>query len=89
MCGLLGRFLSFGWSWRGWTWLGVAWFGVGLVGGVGGGGRRNGGVPAIEAYDLGPARLAVGGSCSLPRGLVVGWGWRHWGGGWWPLSWGW
>ena len=61
----LGRFLSPGWSWRGWTWLGVAWFGVGLVGGVGGGGRRNGGVPAIEAYDLGPARLAVGGSCSL------------------------
>ena len=61
----LGRFLSPGWSWRGWTWLGVAWFGVGLVGGVGGGGRRNGGVPAIEAYDLGPARLAVGRSCSL------------------------
>ncbi len=60
----LGSFLSPGWSWLGWTWLGVAWIGLGLVWGVGGcGGRGIGGVPAIEAYDLGPARLAVGGNC--------------------------
>ena len=52
-------------SWLGLTWLGVAWFGVGLVGGLGGGGREIDGVPANEAYVLGPAKLAVGGNCSF------------------------